>query len=127
MDIVKLIFICTGCLFIFILLRQFNKDYAFYAECALSVGVTVFSISVLLPVFDYLRSLSEHSSSMGLFDIIFKSAAVCLLCEICCELCRDSGFSALSSRIEFAGKCTLFAFCLPLIKKVFDYAMSFIS
>ena len=52
---------------------------------------------------------------------MFKSAGICLLCSVSAEICRDCNEASLASKIEFAGKCTILTYCLPLIKTVFDY------
>ena len=58
---------------------------------------------------------------------IGATAGIGLLCSAGAEICRDFGEGSLASKIEFAGKCTLLAYCLPLIKTVFEYASSFVN
>ena len=126
MDIVKIISISLCCLIILILLRKLNNDYAILASCVINVFISIFSLSVLMPVFDYINSFSDSRNFSNFYTIMFKAAGISLLCTFASEICKDAGESLLSSRIEFAGKCTLLTMSLPLIKKVFEYATSFV-
>ena len=127
MDITKLITLSVFSLFVIILTKRFNNECAFYISCLLSILITFFSISVIAPVFEYVKELEENIQYSYFSQILFKSTGVCLLCSVACDLCRDCGESAVASKIELAGKCTLITFCLPLIKMVFKYAKTFIS
>ena len=126
MDIVKIISMSFCFLIILILLRKLGNDYAVLASCVINVFISIFSISILMPVFDYINSFSDGSNFSNLYAIMFKAAGISLLCTFASEICKDAGESLLSSRIEFAGKCTLLTMCLPLIKKVFEYATAFV-
>lgn len=126
MDIIKITSITVACLIVIILLRRLSSDYALLASCATNIGITVFSLTILFPVFDYIKELTQGSPVSSLCEIMFKSAGVCFLCSIASEICSDAGEGSLSSRIEFAGKCTLLAYSLPIIKKVFEYATTFL-
>lgn len=126
MDIVKIISISLCGLILLMLLRKMNNDYAILASCVLNVYISIFSLAILMPVFSYVNSFSENSDFSNLCEIMFKSAGIGLLCTFASDICKDAGESLLSSRIEFAGKCTLLTMSLPLIKKVFEYATAFI-
>ncbi len=127
MGIVKLILCVISSLIIIILLRKINSEQALLASCILNISITVFSISILIPVFDYIKELTDNSLYKSFFEIMFKSAGVCLLCSFAGELCKDTGEASLGQKIELAGKCTLLTFSLPLIKTVFSYASQLVS
>ena len=127
MDIVKIVSIALSCSILLILLRKINNDYAVLASCIINIFISIFSLAILMPVFTYIKDLSENNGYSNLCEIMFKSAGICLLCSFASDICKDAGEALLSSKIEFAGKCTLLTMCLPLIKKVFEYATAFIQ
>lgn len=127
MDIVKVIYLSLFGVIAITVTRRHNSEFSFFISCFLRIGITVFSIGILLPVFEYINSLSENMLYGNLTSVLFKSAGICLLCTCACEICNGCGESFLASKIELAGKCTLIAYSLPLIKTVFEYAKSFIS
>ena len=127
MNITKIVLISVFCLFIIIFLRRINSDYALYISITAGIIVCLFSLGILKPVFDYAKALCNAEQAGKLCTIMFKSAGICLLCSVSAEICRDCNEASLASKIEFAGKCTILTYCLPLIKTVFDYASAFIS
>lgn len=127
MDITKIVSVSICALFIIILTKKINSDHAFLISCIINTSVCMFSFGILVPVFDYIKELGKVGDTSDLYTVMFKSAGICLLCSVASELCRDAGESSLASGIEFAGKCTLLTYSLPLIKTVFGYAKTFIS
>lgn len=127
MDITKVVSMAICALFIIILTKKINSDHAFLLSCFVNTTICLFSFGILIPVFDYIKELCQSQSTKDLCTVLFKSAGICLLCSFASELCRDSNEASLASKIEFAGKCTLITYCLPLIKMVFGYAKTFIG
>lgn len=127
MDIIKITCLGLSALFIILLLRKLNSDYAMYVSLFINLAITFFSFGILIPVFNYIKELSYTTGFSNLYSILFKSTGICLLCSFAAEICRDSGEASIAARIELAGKCTLIAYSLPLIKEVFGYATSFMD
>ena len=127
MDILKIVSVAISALIIIMLLRKFNNDYAVAVLCFIGVLINLFSFGILIPVFSYIKDLESVSESIGIYSLMLKSVGIFMMCSFASELCRDSGEASLASKIEFAGKCTLLAFCLPLIEKVLENATKFIS
>ena len=127
MDIIKLISIVICCLMIIILLKKVSADYALFASCLVNISITLFSLGILIPVFDFINNLSGNTSHKALYGIMFKSAGICMLCTVGAEICKDSGEASIASKITLAGKCTLIAYALHLIKEVFGYAQKFME
>jgi len=123
MDIIKIIYLGLAGLIMLILTRRLSAEYALISSCILCLSITVLSVSILSPVLDYIRTLTQNETYGRLCTLMLKCAGICLLCTFACELCRDCGESALASKLELAGKCTLLAYCLPLLKQVFGYAI----
>ncbi len=127
MDIVKIVYIALACLIVILLTKKLSAEYALFSSSIICLGISVLSISIILPVTNYVKELTTNETYGRFCEIMFKSAGVCLLCSFACEICRDCGESALASRIELAGKCTLLAYSLPLIKTVFGYALEILN
>ena len=127
MDIIKIVSTGLCSLIIILLLRKINNDYASLASCIIGISICLFSFGILIPVFEFIKSLGQDDTVGGLYALMLKSAGICMLCSVAAELCRDCKEDSLGEKIEFAGKCTLLAFCLPLIKKVFENATMFMD
>ena len=127
MDILKIISISISCLIIIILLKKLNSDYALLASCTISLSICFFSFIILVPVIDFMKNLGFGSEFSNLFTLIFKSAGICILTSLASEICRDCKEPSIASKIELAARCTLLTMSLPLIKKVFENATTFID
>lgn len=127
MDIIKIIFLGIAGLLTLTLTRRLSAEYALFSSCLLCLSITVLSVSILTPVLDYVKTLTENETYGQFCALMLKCAGVCLLCTFACEICRDCGESALATKLELAGKCTLLAYLLPLIKQVFGYALEILD
>ena len=127
MNVIKMVSIAVCILFILVLLRRLNGDYACFVLCFTNVGFTLFSVMLLFPVFDYIKGLCTDGTSGYLAGILFKSCGICLLCSCASSLCRDAGEASLANHVGLCGKCTVTAMSIPLIKTVFDYAKIFLD
>ena len=125
MGIVKIVLMAISALIIILLLKKLNNDYAILTSCLINISITLLSFGFLLPVFDYIEKYIAKNDTGRLFEVLFKSTGVCLLCSVASEICKDVGEQSLGSKIELAGKCVLISYALPLIGKVLDYASSF--
>lgn len=53
-------------------------------------------------------------------SIIFKAAAICFITQITCEICADSGESAIASAAELWGRGALVFMSLPIIRSLLE-------
>ena len=63
--------------------------------------------------------LGELCSTAGVGDeatLLLKGLGVAVLTQLCAELCRQSGESALANGVEMAGRAEILLLCLPMLK-----------
>ncbi len=128
MSIYKLVIsgIC-GLIFI-VLMKNVKEEYALFTLLFTDLCLMASAIIFLQPVAEYIKSTeSLFGDQKGFCEILFKCTGIGLLCSFASELCRDCNQGSLGSKIELLGKCGMICYCLPLIKKVFEYAVVFIS
>jgi stage III sporulation protein AD len=58
--------------------------------------------------------------------IIFKSLGIAFITELASDTCRDVGGTAISTKIELAGKVAILIISLPLFEKILSIAMNMI-
>ena len=101
MSIYKVV-MCAVCGLVFtVLMRKIKDEYALFTVMLINLSLMSCAVILLSPVFEYIKSLESRYPSVG-------------------------GF-ALGAKIELLGKCCMIAFCLPMIKTVFEYALDFLS
>lgn len=96
----------------------------------LITGVIIFSavLSALSPAIELLNRFSTLAPGADEnVGILLKSIGICYICQFSADSCRDSGQSALASKIELAGKVAVVLLCLPLLEEIVNLAMSIIG
>ena len=99
-----------------VLLRQYKPEYAVFVSLAVGILIIGMLCSQLLPIFDELKEmLSKASLSLEYIGILIKSLGVCYLTQLASDACRDAGETAISSKLELAGKiaATFFRAAVP--------------
>ena len=123
MGILKIIGFTISGLVTIIVIRKTKDEYAFFISLVLCMTLTTSAIGALVPVINYLKELSAYVNDSGTFTIMFKASGTAILTTLSSSLCRDSGESALASKVELCGKSIILAMSLPLLKQVFDNAL----
>ena len=102
-----------------VLLRQYKPEYAVFVSLAVGILIIGMLCSQLLPIFDELKEmLSKASLSLEYIGILVKSLGVCYLTQLASDACRDAGETAISSKLELAGKITVLSFRAAVIRKI---------
>lgn len=113
-------------LILIILLRQYRPEYAVMASIVtglLFMGLTIKALDEVVGEVNHL--LSTVGNAYG--QILFKVIGICFLVQIAADTCRDSGESALASKIEIAGRVAILVLALPLYTRVLEIATSLIN
>lgn len=115
-------------LIVSILLRQYGKkEYSILVQIATGA---IIMFSVVTQIADVVTDLTELASGIGIniayIKLLIKVLGICVVTQFVCEICKDSGESALSSQIEFAGKIIVVTLMLPLLKSIINLVVGII-
>lgn len=99
------------------------KKYAPEISAVLSVAAgAVILISVLHRMSPIISQITQLSDKAGLSSaygrVLIKTIGICFLCRFTADTCRDSGQSALASKVELAGKISVLLIALPLFADI---------
>lgn len=102
---------------VYVLLKQYKPEFALLSE-AVSIIIILFmltdeikeAISLFGTYFGFLSKAEEYIS------VMLKILGISLVTQFTSDMCRDSGESALASKVEFAGKIIIIAASLPVIE-----------
>lgn len=90
------------------------------ALCACTAVIGGF-LAVFGSVTDEISSIFlEAGISESYLSLIFKATAICLITQITCEICRDSGETAIASAAEIWGRGSVTFISLPLVKALLE-------
>ena len=89
-------------------------------------------VIILISIATYLPSFTDKIEALMLqtgvnqeyAKILLKSVGICFICQFSSDICKDSGQTALSGKVELAGKILILISALPLIERILETANS---
>lgn len=98
---------------------------------ALRIAATVLIFGMLIPSMGDLASeLAQLFAGDGVAryaSVLVRTLGVAVLTQLCGDVCRDCGETATAQGVEMAGKVTIVALCIPLLKELAGYASALLQ
>ena len=117
MDIVKIVAIAIVCALLCAVLKQYKPEFAIVVQLAASVFILLLIASAMGDLISAVKDLINGSGiNTEYLTLLLKALGVSVLTQLAADACRDSGETALSNKVELAGKVTILLLCLPLVK-----------
>ena len=66
------------------------------------------------------KYLDKSSINTSYFNILLKIVGISYIAEFGSEICKDAGVSAISSKIELAGKIIIVTLSIPIITSLIE-------
>ena len=105
-----------------VLLRQYSREQSMLTALAACIGIMGGAIAFARPVIAEVRDMfSEAGIPDSYMSIIFKAAAICFLTQITCDICTDSGETAIASAAELWGRGALVIMSLPIVRTLLEH------
>lgn len=119
MDIIKIIGIGLISLIIIVILKQYKSEFAIYVS--LSAGILIFAliVSKISGIIDVLKSIANKASINNEFLVLLiKITGIAILTEFAVSLCKDSGESAIASKVDLGGKVIIMSMSIPIMSSL---------
>lgn len=121
MEVLKIIGIALISLIIIILLKQYKPEFAIYISLITGVLILVLVMDKLTGVINLLQSISNKTSINNNFlNLLIKITGVSFLSEFAVSVCKDSGESAIASKIELGTKIIIISMSIPIISSLLE-------
>lgn len=129
MEILSIVGIGLLAAAIAVLLRQYRPEYAMLVSLAAGIFILYGLLeNGVVPVLEEVRSILDSTAMPGEYAaVLFKSLGICFLTQVACDTCRDAGESAISAKVEMAGKLAVLAVSLPLFRQVLSIVGALIA
>ena len=102
-----------------IVVKQYKPEFAIFASIITVVIILSYIIGAVLPIISDINSLLNKTTiSFGHLSILIKTIGICYLTQFICDICKDSGQTAISNMIEIAGKVAICIVSLPLFRDI---------
>lgn len=121
MEILKITAIALTGVIIASLLKTINKEITIYVILATVIIIVFSMINRLTEIFLFIENIyNDITYGKEFFPVILKILAVAYITDFTAQLCKDSGESAIGSKVELAGKITIFYAAMPILKAILD-------
>lgn len=128
MSIFSLIGISMVGVTISILLKQYLPEYSLLVTLTTGIIILFWITINVIPVVDKLTYFIEKTNVPSEYGIIvFKSLGLAFIVQLVSDVCRDVGESAISSKVELAGKIAILIISLPLFEKIISIVFEMIE
>lgn len=121
MDIIKIIGIAFLAVIIILILKQYRPEYAMYVSIIAGALIILLSLGKLNGIITLLNTISSKTSANGQFlSILLKITGIAFLTEFAVSVCKDSGESAIASKVDLGGKIIIIAISIPIITSLLE-------
>lgn len=121
MEVIKIIGIAIVALIIIIILKQYRPEFAIYVSLLAGVLILFLVMDKLSGIINLLQNLSTKASVNSTFlSLLIKITGIALLSEFAVSICKDSGESAIASKIEIGSKIIIISMSIPIISSLLE-------
>lgn len=121
MDIVKIIGIGLMALIIIVIIKQYKPEFAIYVS--LGAGILIFALiaAKMSGIIDILKSLASKTAiNSDFLVLLIKITGIAILTEFAVSVCKDSGESAIASKIDLGGKVIIMSMSIPIMSSLLE-------
>lgn len=121
MEVLKIIGIGLTAVIIIIILKQYKPEYTIYISITAGAIILSMLFSKISGIILLLTDLSKKvNDSNGFLVILLKITGISLLIEFAVSICKDSGESAIASKIDLGGKIIIISISIPIISSLLE-------
>lgn len=121
MDIIKIIGIAFLAVIIILILKQYRPEYEMYVSILAGAIIILMSLGKLDGIINLLNTISSKTSANGQFlAILLKITGIAFLTEFAVSVCKDSGETAIASKVDLGGKVIIIAISVPIISSLLE-------
>lgn len=121
MEIIQIVGIALIAVFIILLLKQYKPE--FVVHISIIAGILIFSMIVpkFSAIIELLNSLTDKLGvDSQFFGILLKITGIAYISEFATSICRDSGETAIASKVELGAKVIIIAMSIPILGSVIE-------
>lgn len=127
MDIIKIIGIGIMALIIVVIIRQYKPEFAMYVSIISGAIIIFMVIDKITGIITLLTNLSKKTGMNAEYlGILLKITGIAILTEFAVSICKDSGETAIASKVDFGGKIIVISMSIPIISALLELILKII-
>jgi len=121
LEIVKIIGIGLTATILIIILKQYKPEFTVYASLIAGAIILFMVMGKLNGIVSILQNLANKTGIGSTFlGILLKITGIAILTEFAVSICRDSGETAIASKIDLGGKIIIISISIPIITALLE-------
>lgn len=121
MEIIKIIGIALIALIIIIMLKQYRPEYAIFISILTGALILFLVMDRLTGIISLINSIqSKYDINTQFIALLIKITGIAFLSEFAVSICKDSGESAIASKIELGSKIVIISMSIPIISSLLE-------
>ncbi len=121
MDIIKIIGVGLIALIIIIIVKQYRPEFTMSVSVAGGIIMLLWVKDKLSAIINLLTNLANRTSINNEFIfLLIKITGIAILTEFASSVCKDSGETAIASKVDMGGKIIIIAMSIPIIASLLE-------
>ena len=121
MDIIKIIGVGLIALIIIIIVKQYRPEFTMYVSVAAGIIILLLVMDKLSAIINLLTNLANRTSINNEFIfLLIKITGIAILTEFASSVCKESGETAIASKVDMGGKIIIIAMSIPIIASLLE-------
>lgn len=121
MDIIKIIGVGLIALIIIIIVKQYRPEFTMYVSVVAGIIILLLVMDKLSAIINLLTNLANRTSINNEFIfLLIKITGIAILTEFASSVCKDSGETAIASKVDMGGKIIIIAMSIPIIASLLE-------
>ena len=121
MDIIKIIGVGLIALIIIIIVKQYRPEFTMYVSVAAGIIILLLVMDKLSAIINLLTNLANRTSINNEFIfLLITITGIAILTEFASSVCKDSGETAIASKVDMGGKIIIIAMSIPIIASLLE-------
>ena len=121
MEIVKIIGVGFIALILIIIMKQYKPEFTMYISIIAGAIIIILSMGRISGIINLLTTFSRKAGiNAEYLKILLKITGIAILKEFAVSICKDSGESAIASKIDFGGKIIVISMSIPIISALLE-------
>ncbi|MCI9177476.1 MAG: stage III sporulation protein AD [Clostridia bacterium] len=121
MDIIKIIGIGLIALIIIVIVKQYRPEFVLYVSLMAGALILILIMDKVGAIIALLTTLSNKASiNQEFLGLLIKITGIAFLTEFAVSICKDSGESAIATKVDLGGKVIIISMSIPIIASLLE-------
>lgn len=128
MDIISVAVLALLSALLAVVIKQYKPEYAVVVTITAAAVILLGIVSMIVPIISEVKKMMDNASiDYEYITILIKAVGICYITQFVSDTCKDAGQTAISNKIELAGKVALCFSALPLFKDLLSLTQAIIG